>query len=105
MKNTKIIDENDENKWAWYVKAGFKGALEVQVDLNSNTLFKKLCLKIFILVFFLIKYVKAKGACLMVDGNVPHGSGLSSSSALVCCYFCNLLFREVFCRFRCVHLF
>jgi hypothetical protein len=25
-----VTDENDDNKWSWYVKAGFKGALEVE---------------------------------------------------------------------------
>lgn len=54
-------------RWQWYVLAGVKGAL-LKGGVEPRTLLQT-------------------GADLLVDGRVPMGSGLSSSSAVVCAAF------------------
>ncbi|ORX71428.1 Galactokinase [Linderina pennispora] len=55
-----VAIDNSTHDWATYFKCGYKGALEAT------------------------KITNPKGMLCMIDGTVPAGSGLSSSSAFVC---------------------
>jgi N-acetylgalactosamine kinase len=61
------LSANASHVWHWYVFAGVKGAL-VKGGVDAEALARS-------------------GADLLVDGRVPMGSGLSSSSAVVCASF------------------
>lgn len=60
-KASPVVIDNTKHDWGNYVLCGYKAIVD---DLKG---------------------AQAKGVSMLVDGNIPSGAGLSSSSALVCC--------------------
>jgi galactokinase len=61
QENENICIDHTRHEWSNYFKCGYKGVLEE------------------------LRPTKWRSMDVLVDGNVPAGSGLSSSSSLVCC--------------------
>jgi galactokinase len=62
--NGRVTVDPSSHEWINYFKAGFKGVSELLSEKNPS--------------------FRAVGMDILVDGNVPAGGGLSSSSAFVC---------------------